>query len=102
MAKRTGAAVGYSARAVRTARPAEGRDEWEAAWIVSECLGGIPRRRSGPGHDYDIEVGLHHVALEVTKSAPFANSDLAMADAAYEQEDDAAPASEARATAAGR
>jgi hypothetical protein len=30
----------------------------------------IPRRRGGPGHDYDIEVGLRLVALEVTKSAP--------------------------------
>ena len=70
MAKRTGTAIEHSPRAARTARPAEGRDEWEAAWIVSESLGGIPRRRGGPGHDYDIEVGLRLVALEVTKSAP--------------------------------
>src|ERR1019366_8305311 len=56
--KRTGTAIEHSPRAARTARPAEGRDEWEAAWIVSESLGGIPRRRGGPGHDYDIEVGL--------------------------------------------
>jgi hypothetical protein len=41
MAKRTGTAIEHSPRAARTARPAEGRDEWEAAWIVSESLGGM-------------------------------------------------------------
>ena len=36
------------------------------------------------------------------KSAPFLNSDLAIADAAYEQLDDAMPYPDARAIAAGR
>ncbi len=37
-----------------------------------------------------------------TKSAPFWNSDFAIAEAAYEQLDDTMPKLEARATAAGR
>ena len=40
--------------------------------------------------------------VELTKSAPLANSDLDMADAAYEQDDETMPYPEARATDAGR
>ena len=41
-------------------------------------------------------------AIAETKSAPFWNSDFAMAEAAYEQLDDTMPKPDARATAAGR
>ena len=39
--------------------------------------------------------------IEVTKSAPLANSDFAIAEAAYEQDEESAPNTEARVTAAG-
>jgi len=53
-----------------TGRPDESPEEWEAKWVVAEALGGLPIRREGPGHDYDIEGGSRKAALEVTKSAP--------------------------------
>ena len=40
--------------------------------------------------------------IAVRKSAPFWNSDLAIADAAYEHDDDTMPSPDARATDAGR
>ncbi len=39
--------------------------------------------------------------IEVTKSAPLANRDFAIAEAAYEQDEESAPNTEARVTAAG-
>jgi hypothetical protein len=55
---------------VAKARLAEAPEEWEAKWVVSEVLSGVPTRRDPPGHDYDIKVGSRSIALEVTKSAP--------------------------------
>jgi hypothetical protein len=55
---------------VAKARPAEAPEEWEAKWVVSQVLSGVPTRRDPPGHDYDIKVGSRRIGLEVTKSAP--------------------------------
>ena len=51
-------------------RHAESPEEWEAKWVASAILGGVPQRRTPPGHDYDIRVGDAVIALEVTRSAP--------------------------------
>jgi hypothetical protein len=57
-------------------RATESREEWEAKWVVSAVLGGLPERRTPPGHDYDVRVGDRVIALEVTRSAPEERSAL--------------------------
>ncbi len=49
-------------------RRIESSEEWEAKWLVAAVLQGLPERRSGAGHDYDIRVDDQLVALEVTTS----------------------------------
>jgi hypothetical protein len=51
-------------------RTTESPEEWEVKWLVAAHLGGIPERRSGDGHDYNVHLETRVIALEVTKSAP--------------------------------
>jgi hypothetical protein len=43
--------------------------DWEAKWLVAAVLRGLPERRGGGGHDYDLRVDDRPVALEVNVRA---------------------------------